>query len=130
MNSNLLTLAYRIFPFLPAIYALGAYLIRRPVSRRALWLPGLLVAALEIAFATAATRKVLAPIALTRLVAAWTILYALPMIGGVATVVALRRRARLPQWIGAAILIGVCAGVQYGVQLLAFSLLGIVEASG
>lgn len=127
MSHSFLAVAYRIFPFVPAVYALGAYLASIPASRRNLWMLGLIIATILTAFTTAATRETGLP--MIRLLVAWTITYALPMVLALATVDGLRR-APQPRWLGVLAVVAVCVTAQlFVVKFVPFVVLGLVEAS-
>ena len=128
MNEHVLTLAYTLFPALPYACGVGAYLLPHRLSRWFLWAPGLLISATVVAVVTAATRPMLVSVPLWRVVGAWTVLYAVPILLTLAAVDGLRR-TRLSRWIGMVAVVGICAAVQFGARHVPFAFLDIVEAT-
>jgi drug/metabolite transporter superfamily protein YnfA len=126
LHDRLVTAVYRAVPFIPGIYSLAAYLVVRPSARRVVWILGFLIAAGLTAFTTVATLG--SGIALSRLLAASTTLYALPMIMALATVDG-SRRAQLSRWAGVLAIVVVCVVAQFVARYVSFGFLGVVDAS-
>ena len=127
MNYSFLAVANRIFPFVPPLYALGAYLAGRPASRRGLWMVGLVFAAILVAYTTIATYESGLP--LHRLLVAWAIMFALPAVVAVATVDGLRRTTA-PRWLGALAIVAVYVVAQLLASYAPGAILDLVQASG
>jgi hypothetical protein len=124
---SFLAVVYRVVPFVPGLYALWAYLARRPASRRGLWIVGLLVASILPVSTTVQTRESGLP--LTRLIVAWTILFALPVVLSVATVDGLRRTSA-PRWLGVFSIVAVYLLAQFVAAFAPVAILDLVQASG
>jgi drug/metabolite transporter superfamily protein YnfA len=127
LDDRLVTAVYRAVPFIPGIYSVGAYVVARRSSRRIVWIIGLLIAAGLTAFTTVASLE--SGFALPRLLAAWTPLYALPMVLALATVDG-SRRMKLPRWVGVLAIVAVCVVAQFIVRYVPFGFLDLVEATG
>ena len=130
MDMSLLSLIYRVFPYLALVYVLTTYALSRPASRRVLWLLGLAIAGALVAVATVAMRAALPPIVPTsRLVAAYVSLYVVPMLALLLALAALRPR-RPSRWLGALALIATYLVVSLGANYLSGYFFDLVEASG
>jgi len=98
MNEHVLTIAYRVLPFVPGAYAVGTFAFGRPANRSTLWALGLILIAGIVAAVTAAVHAAVGPgVSVGRLVAAYATLYGLPMLVllGTATVLRARRGPKL-----------------------------------
>src|SRR5262245_26908718 len=126
LNDRLVTAVYRAVPFIPGTYSVGAYVVARPAARRVVWILGLVIAAGLTAFTTVATSG--SGIAVSRLLAAWTTLYAVPMTMALAMVDG-SRRAQLSRWAGIVAIVVVCVVAHFVVRYVSFGFLGVVEAS-
>ena len=130
MDMSLLSLVYRVFPYLVLLYVLSTYALARPASQRVLWLLGLAIAGVLVAVATIAMHAALPPIVPTgRLVAAYTSLYVVPMVVLLLALAALRPR-RFSRWLGALALIAVYLVVSRGAGYISGHFFDLVEASG
>lgn len=130
MDISLLSLTYRVFPYLVPLYVLSTYAFARPASRRVLWFLGLAIASALVAVATIAMRAALPSIVPTsRLIAAYVSLYIIPMIALLLALVVLG--PRLPsRWLGALALIAIYLVVSRASGYLSERFFGFVEASG
>ena len=127
LNDRIVAAVYRAVPFVPGIFGVAAYLFAPPSARRVTWVIGLLI----VAGLTAFTAVVSLPsgIALSRLLTAWTILYAVPMVLALAAVDG-SRRVNLPRWVGVLAIVAVCVISQWLVRDVPFGFLDLVHATG
>jgi len=129
VDERFLSLAYTVFPFVAPGYGLVAYLRPRAMSRKVVWLGGLVIAGALIAAVTSMLQKTFTGVGLVRLATASAIMYGLPMLVVLLTVIGIQRWIR-SRWLGVLVLIVVAAAAQFVAYALWAGSLGLVNASG
>ena len=130
MNEHILTIAYRVLPFVPGVYAVSTFALGRPANRSTFWAVGLILVAGVVAAVTAAVHAAVGPgVSVGRLVAAYATLYGLPMLVLLGTATVLQAR-RVPKFTSVAIILVVAIAVHSVGGYASGSLLDFVNASG